>query len=94
MLFDRFKCKKNKTKKKQNKTESITPKVSKTNNCKAVILSKWATYGSKQWRVIKKQEANGILSNLGLETPLSKIPFLNGVPLKVIGWMKQSISFY
>ena len=47
MLFDRFKCKKNKTKKKQNKTESITPKVSKTNNCKAVILSKWATYGSK-----------------------------------------------
>ena len=47
MLFDRFKWKKNKTKKKQNKTESITPKVSKTNNCKAVILSKWATYGSK-----------------------------------------------
>ena len=45
MFFYRFKCKKKKKKKEH--TESINPKVSKTNNRKTVILSKWATCGSK-----------------------------------------------
>ena len=54
-------------------TESINPKVSKTNNDKTIILSKCALCGSKKARFIKKQEAKGILSNLGLKTPLSKV---------------------
>ena len=41
-----------------------------------MILSKCATCGSKESIFIKKQEASGILSNLGLKTPLSKIPLL------------------
>ena len=32
--------------------------------------------GSKKSRFIKKQEAKGILSSLGLKTPLNKIPLL------------------
>ena len=51
-------------------TESINPRVSKTNNGKTMILSKCTICGSKKSRFIKKQEASGILSNLGLKTPL------------------------
>ena len=31
----------------------------------------------KKPRFVKKQEARGLLSNLGIKTPLSKIPLLN-----------------
>ena len=40
------------------------------------ILSKCAICGSKKSKFIKKQEAKGLLSNLGIRTPLSKIPLL------------------
>ena len=59
--------------------ESINPRVSKTNNSKAMILSKCATCCSKKTRFIKKQEASGTLSNLGLKTPLNKIPLLSDI---------------
>ena len=57
-------------------TENINPKVSGTSNGKATILSRFATCGSKKSRFIKNQEAKGLLSNLGLRTPLSKVPIL------------------
>ena len=60
-------------------TESINPRVSKTNSFKTMILSKCATYGIKKSRFIKKQEASGILSNLGLKTPLNKSPLLGDI---------------
>ena len=41
-----------------------------------MILSKCAICGSKKSRFIKNQEAKGLLSNLGLKTPLNKIPLL------------------
>ena len=41
-----------------------------------MLLSKCALCGSKKSRFIKKQEASGILSSLGLKTPLNKIPLL------------------
>ena len=41
-----------------------------------MILSKSAICGSKKSRLIKKQEAKGLLSNLGLKTLLGKIPIL------------------
>ena len=66
-----LKCKKN--------TESIDPKVSATSNGKTMILSKCAVCDSKKSKFIKKQEAKGLLSNLGITTPLSKIPLLGNV---------------
>ena len=39
-----------------------------------MILSKCATCGSKNSRFIKNQDAKGLLSNLGIKTPLSKVP--------------------
>ena len=60
-------------------TESINPKVSKTSNSKAMILSTSAICGSKKSKFIKEQEAKGLLSNLGLRTPLNKIPVLGDI---------------
>ena len=57
-------------------TKNINPRVSITSNGKTMILSKCATCGSKKSRFIKNQEAKGLLSNLGLRTPLSKVPIL------------------
>ena len=44
-----------------------------------MLLSKCAIYGSKKSRFIKKQEASGILSSLGLRTPLSKVSLLGNI---------------
>ena len=41
-----------------------------------MLLLTCAICGSKKSRFIKKQEASGILSSLGLKAPLSKIPLL------------------
>ena len=60
-------------------TETIDLKVSATSNGKAMVLSKCAICGSKKSNSIKKQEAKGLLSNLGIRTPLSKIPILGDV---------------
>ena len=57
-------------------TESINPRVSNTSNGKTMILSKCAICGSKKSRFIKNQEAKGLLSKLGLRTPLNKVPLL------------------
>ena len=54
-------------------TENINPGVSKTSNGRTIVLSKCATCGSKKSRFIKKQEAKGLLNNVGLRTPLSKV---------------------
>ena len=42
-------------------------------------LSKCSICGSKKSRFMKEQEAKGCLSNIGLKTPLSKIPILGDV---------------
>ena len=44
-----------------------------------MILSTCAICGSKKSKFIKEQEANGLLSNLGLRTSLSKIPVLGDI---------------
>ena len=71
MLSYCLKCKKN--------TESINPKVSKTTNCKMMILSKCAICGSQKSKFIKEQQAKGLLSNLGIRTPLNKIPLFGDI---------------
>ena len=60
-------------------TENINPRVSKTSNNRTMILSKCAICGSKKSRFIKNQEAKGLLSNLGIRTPLSKVPILGNI---------------
>ena len=63
----------------QKNTESIDRKVSLASNGGTMILSKCAICGSKKSKFIKKQEAKGLLSNLGIRTPLNKIPMLGDV---------------
>ena len=41
------------------------------------MQSKCPVGGIKKSRFVKKQEAKDLLSNLGVTTPLSKIPLLN-----------------
>ena len=60
-------------------TKNINLHVSSTSNGKLMILSKCAICGSKKFKFIKKQEASGLLSKLGIKTPLSKIPILGDV---------------
>ena len=60
-------------------TGNINPKISGTSNGKIMILSKCAICGSKKSRFIKNQEAKGLLSKLGIKTPLSKIPILGDI---------------
>ena len=42
-----------------------------------MMQSNCANCGSKKSRFFKEQKALGILSNLGIKTPLSKVPLLN-----------------
>ena len=60
-------------------TENINPRVSKTSNGKTMLLSKCTICDSKKSRFIKNQEAKGLLSNLGIRTPLSKLPILGDI---------------
>ena len=58
-------------------TENINPEVSKTSNGRTMLSSECAICGSKKSRFIKHQEAKGLFSNLGIRTPLSKVPLLD-----------------
>ena len=71
MLCYCLKCREN--------TKSICPLVSKAINGGTIILSKCAVCNTKKTIFIKKQDAKGLLSNLGIRTLLSKIPILRDV---------------
>ena len=58
-------------------TENIDPKMLRTKNNRLIMQSKCNDCGYKKSRFIKEQEAKGLLSNLGIKTPLNKIPLLN-----------------
>ena len=66
MLTYCLKCKKN--------AKNIDPKMMTTKNGKFMLSSKCAVCSSKKSNFMKEQEAEGLLSNLGIRTPLSKIP--------------------
>ena len=63
-----LKCRKN--------TKNINPRVSKTSNGRTMLLSKCAICNSKKSKFIKNQDAKGLLRNLGIRTPLSKVSVL------------------
>ena len=58
-------------------TSNIDPKMVKTKNNRLLMQSKCSVCGTKKSRFVKEQDAKGLLSNLGIKTPLSKIPLLN-----------------
>ena len=66
-----LKCKKN--------TKTKNRDILSSSNDRKMILSKCAIGGSKKSRFIKNQEAKGLLSNLGIKTPLSKVPILGDI---------------
>ena len=58
-------------------TDNIDPKMFKTKNNRLLMQSKCSVCKNKKSRFVKEQDAKGLLSNLGIKTPLSKIPLLN-----------------
>ena len=60
-------------------TVNIDPKILSTSNGKSMILSKCTISGSKKSRFVKNQEAKGLLSNLGIRAPLSKVSILGDI---------------
>ena len=58
-------------------TESIDPKMVRTKNNRIIMQSKCSACGIKKSRLLKEQEAKGLLSNLGIKAPFSKVPLLN-----------------
>ena len=64
-----LKCKKD--------TDNIDPKMFKTKNNRLLMQSKCSVCKNKKSRFVKEQDAKGLLSNLGIKIPLSKIPLLN-----------------
>ena len=64
-----LKCKKD--------AENTDSKIVKTKSNRILMQSKCSDCKNKKSRFVKEQEAKGLLSNLGIKTPLSKIPLLN-----------------
>ena len=64
-----MKCRKN--------SEIVNSKSFKSKNGRLIMQSKCPLCRIKKSRFVKEQEAKGLLSNLGIKTPLSKIPLLN-----------------
>ena len=61
MLSHCLKCRKN--------AESKNPETVRTKNRRIMLLSKCEMCDSKKSKFIKEQEANGLLSSLGIKTP-------------------------
>ena len=58
-------------------TKNKDAKIIKTKNGRVILSSKCAVCGNKKSRFMKEKETKGLLSNLGIKTPLSKIPLIN-----------------
>ena len=60
-------------------TENLDSKLFRTKNNWLVMQAKCSDSGNKKSRFIKEQEAKGLLSDLGINTPFSKISLLNAL---------------
>ena len=58
-------------------TENLNSKMFRTKNNRLIMQSKCPVCGIKKSRFVKEQEVKGLLSNLEIRAPLSKIPLLN-----------------
>ena len=68
MLSYCLKCRKN--------TKSKDPKVIKTKNRRTILLPKCLVCNNKKFKFLKAQEARGLLSSLGIRTPLNQNSFV------------------
>ena len=57
--------------------KNLNSKILETKNGRIIMQSKCADCKIKRSRFVKEQEAGGLLSNLEIKTPLSKISLLN-----------------
>ena len=58
-------------------TENLNSKIFKRRNNRLIMQSKYPECVNKKSSFVKEQEAKGLLSNLGIKTPLSRISVLN-----------------
>ena len=58
-------------------TNNINPKIFKTKNSRLLMQSTCSDCKNKNSGFVKEQDAKALLSNLGINTPFSKIPLLN-----------------
>ena len=58
-------------------TKNINPKIFRTKSNKLIMQSRCTDCRNKKSGFVKKQDAKGLLSNLGIRTPFSKIPLFN-----------------
>ena len=58
-------------------TKNINPRIVRHKHNTSMIQSNCAICGIKKSRFIKEHQATGLLSNLGIKTPLNKVPLLN-----------------
>ena len=58
-------------------TNNINPKIFKTKNNRLLMQSTCSDCKNKKSPFVKQQDAKGLLSNLGINKPFSKIPLLN-----------------
>ena len=58
-------------------TKNINPKIVKNKNNRSMIQTNCTICNSKKSRFIKEKVAKVLLSNLGIKTPLNKVPLLN-----------------
>ena len=61
------------------KTKNIVQEISSTSNGKSMILLKCPICGGKKSEFITNRKAKGLLSNLGIGTPLNKVPILHNI---------------
>ena len=57
-------------------TEYKNPKVVRTKTGRIMLLSKCVVCNGRKSKFLKKQEAKGLLSSIGIRAPLSQIPLL------------------
>ena len=56
---------------------NIDPKMFRTKNNRLLMQPICSVCRNKKSQFLKEQNAKGLLSNLGIKTPFSKIPLLN-----------------
>ena len=66
-----LKCKKD--------TENLDSKIFRTKNNRIIMQQKCNDCGNKKSGFMKEQEAKGLLSNLGIRTPFSKLAILGDI---------------
>ena len=57
-------------------TDNIDPKMFRIKNNRLLMQSKCSVCKNNKSKFVKEQDANGLLSNVGIKTPLCKITLL------------------